>query len=385
MFFSHKNGSLILILDVQSSIVRGTLVHMHPESKPRVLFTHNVGIAYKQHARSSYIVKAALEAISECVGESLRYLSQIHNIPKPEHGLPRDISAVHYVLSSPWVVSQAKTVAQTFDKETPVSKGYILKLVADERAKMSEKGGEDIRVIEEKVFDVRLNGYSVASWESRTTKNLEVSFLSSLAGGRMIERFIEACERAVGKSHVRFHSSLFLQHIGISKIMPDRASYALVHVHGELTDVALIHAHSCTFFGSFPFGIHTIIRTMARELKIDEQTADSTLTLSTQGSFDVARTKKEAAITENMSDGWIGEFRKLLKSNPASSGIPHHVVISARSHEDFFIQSFKKAYQQSTLEALDMQQITPLVDYENSAEKLRLTGLYIIAIHSMEK
>ncbi|MBP6858446.1 MAG: hypothetical protein KBC33_01290 [Candidatus Pacebacteria bacterium] len=385
MFFSHPKSSLILILDVQSSIVRGTLVHMHATSKPHVVFTHSVGIAYKPHARSGYLVKAALAAVEENVAESLRFISQVHSIKNPTHNLPKHISAVHYVLSSPWVVSQAKTISQSFKKETSVTKADILKLVSEERAKMSQKDEHDIRVIEEKIFDVRLNGYSIASWESRATTQLEVSFVSSLAGGRMIERFIQACDRAVGKKSVMFHSSLFLQHVAIQKVVPDRASYALIHVHGELTDIAIMHAHSCIFFGSYPFGIHSIVRTIARELKVSEQTADSTLNLVTQKALDTAQSKKQASIVDNMSNGWIGEFRKLLKINPLACGIPHHVIISARSHEDFFMNSFKKAYPQSTLEVLDLDMMRAHVDFENTAEKLRLTGLYIIAIHSMEK
>ena len=385
MFFSRPKSSLILILDVQSSIVRGTLVHMHAQSNPHVVFTHNVGIAYKPHARSGYLVKAALAAIEESVAESLRFISQAHSIKNALHDLPRHIAAVHYVLSSPWVVSQAKTLTQSFKKETAVTRAYILKLVAEERAKMSEKDQHDIRVIEEKIFDVRLNGYSVTSWESRKTTQLEVSFVSSLAGGRMVERFIQACDRAVGRKAVSFHSSLFLQHIAIQKVMPDRATYALVHVHGELTDVAIMHAHSCIFFGSYPFGVHSIVRTIAREMEVSEQTADSALNLVSQGALDTVRAKKQAAIVENMSNGWVGEFRKLLKINPSASGVPKHIVISARSHEDFFIDSFKRAYPQSTFEPLDFEKIHALVGFESSAERLRLTGLYTIAIHSMEK
>lgn len=385
MFFSHKNGSLTLILDVQSSIVRGTLVHDHPEHKPRIIFTHSVGIAYKPHARSGYLVKAALAAIEETVSETLRFISQVHSIKNPNHDLPRHINVVHYVLASPWVVSQAKTVVQTFKKETSITKAYILKLISEERAKMSGKSESDLHVIEEKVFDVRLNGYSVASWEGRATNQLEVSFVSSLAGGRMTSRFIGACEKAVGKKSVFFHSSLFLQHIAIQKVVPDRATYALVHVHGELTDIAIMHAHSCIFFGSYPFGVHTIVRTIARELKVSEQIADSTLNLISQGALDDTRTKKQRVIVDNMSNGWIGEFRKLLKINPAASGVPRHVIISARSHEDFFIDSFKRAYPQSTLEKLNLEQMTQLVDFDNHVEKLRLSALYVIAIHSMEK
>lgn len=384
-FSSKRKGTLALILDVQSSIVRGSLVHMHPEHKPRILFTHSVGIAYRPHARSGYLVKIALAAVRETISEALRFISHTHSVNNINTDLPRHISSVHYVLASPWVVSQAKTVTQTFKKQTSITRAYILKLIAEERARMNGKSDQHIRVIEEKVFDVRLNGYSVASWEGRNTMNLEVSFVSSFAGERMIDRFIEACEHIVSRRSVSFHSSLFLQHTAIQKVVPERGTYALIHAHGELTDVAIMHNDSCIFFGSYPFGVHTIVRTVARELHVSEQTADSAINLLDQGTLDTARTKKQVAVIEHMSDGWIGEFRKLLRTNPSSSGVPHHAIISARSHEDFFIKSFKKAYPQSTASRLELDQIAHHVEYGPATDKLRLTGLYTIAIHSMEK
>ncbi len=381
MLFSHQKGELMLILDVQSSIVRGTLVYTQDQAKPLVLYTHNVIVPYKVHARSGYLVKSALTAIRETLDDVLTHL----HVRSSVQDIPHKISSVHYVLSTPWIVSQAKTLVYSFKENTIVDRQYIERLIADDRKKLISETGEDIRVIEEKVFDVRLNGYSVASWESRHTRELEVSFVVSVAGGRMIDRFVEACDHAVSHSKVHFHSSLFLQHVGIDFIMPDRPSYALVHVHGELTDVAIVNMHSCTFFGSFPFGVHTVVRTLAREAKINEQSADSLLRLSVQGVMDEHFANKEATIVENMSNGWIGEFRKLLRSNPSPISLPHLVIISGHSHEDFFIKCFKDSYPQHALEILAFETVYPYVDFDPHTDKQRLTGIYIVAIHSMEK
>ena len=380
MLFSHSKGESILILDVQSSIVRGTLVYTGEDAKHLVLYTHTVKIPYKPHARSSYLIKSALKAIEETIDDVLTHLSVRANV----QDIPKKISAVHYVLSTPWIVSQAKTLMSSFKDPIVVDKNYVMKLIAEDRNKLMTESGNDVRVIEEKVFDVRLNGYSVASWESKQTRELEVAFVTSVAGGRMADRFIEICDRVVSKNNVYFHSSLFLQHTGLQKIMPNLPNYALIHVHGELTDVAIVRTHSCIFFGSYPFGIHTIVRTLAREAKIDEQTADSLLDMSLEGSMDAKLAKKETAIIADMGDGWIGEFRKLLKSSPTSIVLPHHVVMSGHSHENFFMKNFKQTYPQSLPQLLTLENISPYVAFDTHAEQQRLTGLYIVAIHSME-
>lgn len=381
MFLSSSQGELILIIDVQSSVVRGSLVHKRPAAAiPSVIYTHNVVIPYKSGGGSDYLIKMALRGVQEVVQAIRANLQAEQNAET----LPRRISAIHYVLSSPWVVSQAKTISMTFKENIAISRAYITGLIWEERAKMTAKTGDDIRVIEEKVFDVRLNGYSVASWESKHTKELGVSFVVSIAGGRMIDRFIEAVESLVHrKDHVHFHSSLFLQHVGIQKIIPDSSDYALIHIHGELTDVAIIHGHSCSFFGSYPFGIQSMLRAIAEESKTTEDAAESILNLITKGDIDVNRAKNEAKAIEHMKQVWIEGLNTLLTTSPTPETVPIRVIISARSHEDFFVGSLRSAYPQSSPELLTIEEILPHVAYEPHAERLRVTGLYIMAIRGL--
>ncbi len=380
MFFSGSQNELILIVDVQSSIVRGSLVHLRAAAIPTILYTHNVSIPHKPDAGSAYLIKMALRGVEEIVQSVRANLQSELNAEE----LPHRVSSVHFVLSSPWTVSQAKTISNSFKEDTAISRAYVSAIIWEERSRMTSNAADDIRVIEEKVFDVKLNGYSVASWESRHTRELGVSFVVSIAGGRMIDKFIESVEQVVhNKDHIYFHSSLFLQHMSIQKIFPTVSDYALVHVHGELTDVAIIHAHSCSFFGSYPFGVQYVIRNIARETKTTEDAAESTLNLVMKNDIDSAQAQKESAAILHMKQGWTDEFKKLLKTSATPEAVPSKVIISARSHEDFFVESFKMAYPQSAPEILDLDHITQYVSYEKHAERLRLTGLYTMAIHSL--
>lgn len=382
MFFSSGQGELSLIIDVQSSIVRGSLVHFRHGQKPAILYTHNISIPYKPNSGSAYLIKFALRAVDDIIGVMS---ANIHNDSNSEE-LPRNISSVHYVLSSPWVVSQAKTISTNFKEDTTISRAYVSGLIWEERAKMTTAQNDDIRIIEEKVFDVRLNGYSVASWESRHTRELGISFVVSIAGSRMIDCFIASCEPIIRhRDHIYFHSSLFLQHLGIQGVIPDISDYALVHIHGELTDVAIVHARSCSFFGSYPFGVNTVVRSVAHDTQTTEEMADSTLNLYIKGDIDDGRAKKESVAIDTMKQHWMDEFRTLLKTSPTPEAVPRKIVISARTHEDFFIAAFKAAYPQAITEVLALDNILEQVSYGTHAERLRTTGLYAIAIHSLAK
>ena len=199
-----------MILDVQSSVVRGSLVLMTLSAKPIVVFTHNSNIPGKAQFDVNYLIKTTLAAVGETISSAEKYLNILKH-EKTLKPLPHKISAIHYALLSPWIVSKAKVMSIDFDKKTKISSQYISGIIEKERSKMLPKSDEPIELIEQKIFDVRLNGYSVSEWENRETDRLEVSFAVSMAGVRMIESFVRECRGVVSQSHVHFHSSLLLQ------------------------------------------------------------------------------------------------------------------------------------------------------------------------------
>lgn len=379
MFFSGSQGKLVLIIDVQSSIVRGTLVLTNEGQKVHIISTDKVHIPYKPDGGSAYLIKMALEASEEIIGRTRVYLNSHHTA----ENVPHSISAVHYVLSSPWIVSQAKTLSVSFKDDMTITQPYITGMIWEERAKMVSSTTDDVRIIEEKVFDVRLNGYSVASWESKHTRELGVSFIVSLAGGRMIDRFVDTASDLVKSSRVFFHSSLFLQHVGIQTVLPSFSTYALIHVHGELTDIAVIKSRSCTFFGSYPFGVHTIIRKLAEGLKTTDASAESTFAMLVKGDLDRANAAREFEVLDDLGSLWVRGLKELLATDTHAETLPGRIVVSSHSMDDFFKDILHATYTEATIEQLSIDEVSKHVTYDPSVDRLRLSGLYALAIHSI--
>ncbi len=388
MFFSSKKTKdrLDLILDIQSSVVRGALMLVRPGSPPRIIWTMSTDIPYRAQGGSAYIIKMGVRAVEETATAAHAYIRDTHG----KEPLPDRIDAVHCVLSSPWIVSRARTVSQTFPKETVITKARLGDIIKTERRELSGEGEKGLISMEEKIFDVRLNGYSVSVWEGVSAKNLEVSFAISIAGVRMIERFKEAAKRAAPREEIRFHSSLLLQYTGIGLALPARrpgmsvsGPYVLVHIHGELTDLVVTDGRSCIFFGSHPIGINTIIRKVAHALKISEPTADSLITLHEDGKLDLSNDRRAEKVLADVASGWKNECAKLLALVPAGH-LPDTSIMLARTHEGFFVKAMRETSGGMRVITMSADEFEPKVSFDPHAERLRLTILNAIAITSLE-
>jgi hypothetical protein len=382
MFFSSRNKKdrLDLILDIQSSVVRGSLMLIRKGAVPRILWTKNIDIPYRAHGGSAYLIKMAVHAVEEISGNAHIYLRD----NRSGELLPVRINTVHCVLASPWIVSRARTISQEFPKETRITRSCVADIIKAERSQMSSGNEDGLMSIEEKIFDVRVNGYSVASWEGNIAKNLEVSFAISLAGTRMIERFSHVISQA-GAYHkeVRFHSSLLLEYSGIGLALSINEPYILIHIHGELTDLVIADAHSCILFGSYPIGIHTVVRKVAHALNISDTIADSLIAIHESAKLDTVHNQAAIIAIGNVARRWRNEYTKLT-SLVLPGRLPDVSVILAHTHEDFFNVAMRETSGSMRVKNLSVDEFGAHVSFDPGAERLRLTMLYAVAIRSME-
>jgi len=381
-FLSHKpKDSLSLIIDIQSSVVRGTLIYLHGTDLPHIAWTSTIPIPYRPDEGSSYFVDSAVKAIETITGAVTTYVHTAHT-----HGsFPAHISKVHCVLSSPWIVSQARTVSQKFEKETHITRAFVKNIIENERATMKKSANDTMVAIEEKIFDVRLNGYSIAEWENNKSETFEVSFAISLAGTSTIKRFTESCTKAgVLEKHIDFHSSLLLQHMAIGEVLSLDDPYILMHIHGELTDIVISTGETCILFGSHPTGVLTLIRQLISKRGISESAGDSLLTLFETNQLDSTQGAQDIVSINEVTNTWMKKCMEIISLAPETYQ-PLRIIISSRFHEILFKKSVTETYPNVLTEILPTDELYKLVTFDTGAEKLRLTVLYLSAIIRLEK
>ena len=379
-FSSHKKiDSLNLIIDIQSSVVRGALILVKSDATPRVLWTSSSDIAYRPDGGSSYLVSSALQAIETISSSAHVFIHDAH----AHEAIPNHITGIHCVLSSPWIVSCARTVVQQFEKDTRIHSAHIHDIIAAERLRAVAKDGDAMVSVEEKIFDVRLNGYSVFLWKDVVARTLEVSFAVSMASTDTIKHFTEACKKSGFHGRVDFHSSLLLQQIGVGIIMPVHDSYILIHVHGELTDIVVANNQSCILFGSYPRGIRTVVRNITEKLSISDSAAESLLTLYENKQIDSQHGLRDIESVHTVGVDWNKDGDEVLALIPKNY-TPVQAIISSRSHEIFFKNEFESLHQHIVTEVLTTDTLFTHIKFDPQTEQLRLTALYMIAIQHLE-
>jgi cell division ATPase FtsA len=371
LFGKSPQGSLILILDIQSSIVRASVVHLQKDKLPTIVYAYTKNVPYRQNTGSGRIVQVTLDAIKEIMTGVHHFLetqaSKLH--------VPKKIREVHFALSSPWVISQAKTLTHTFKQPTEITEKLILDIISKERNSLIPENfqGNKVDIIEEKISNVRLNGYIIHDWKGKKSTDIEVSFSISIAGSNTADLLRSVC-MIVPRNRIYFHSSLLLQYIAIEQLIPSHSAYTLVHVHGELTDIAVIDHHSCIFFGSYPIGVYSVIRKVAKEGNTDVEVADSAIGIAEHA-------EPNAAVAAG-AQFWTNEFKKMFDSATPPILLPGRTILCGHVHEEFFRKSLKGAYPHMQPDILTLDEIKAFVTY-GTDDKIRLSGLYAMAIHSI--
>ncbi|MEY2664444.1 MAG: hypothetical protein RIT04_252 [Candidatus Parcubacteria bacterium] len=396
-------GALWALIDIQSGLVRGSLVLLNPGKPSRILYTTQHQLPHKTIASSAYITKMMLKGVSEVAAELSKkgFISAdvggTVDSSGQQFGYHGNLAGVHYILSSPWVISQTKTVKIAYDKPTVITQATVQGVI--DRARAELEAGEfnfDAISIEQKIFEVKLNGYSVGNYEGKTASNLEVSCAISVSSNKILEKIATHAQRSLHTKRFRYHSALLLEYAGLRSVLRDHQEYMVIHAHSELTDVVVVRAGMCAFLSSFPFGIFTVLRKIARTTRQTVSIADSTLALydhsnESSGSIPKSLSREEQIrlepVISAIGKGWIHDLHAALAHAGERMVIPRLIVLSAHSHLSFFKSELEKSAPVGSapaISALELPVIEPFVQYDPGQVRSLRMGIYTTAIANLE-
>lgn len=349
---------LSLVIDIRSDVVEGTLVNFPEKSSssdfvsPQIIYSASTHFPLKLHATSGErLTKMMLKSVEDLCGhishEAVKFSKE-------------KIGSVHYVLSSPWVISQSKTVKVQFENDTLITEGIIKNIIEEDRNALIENNEDDMIFIEQKIFAVELNGYPVQDYKGKVVKSLKVSFAFSLSSDRIIKKIREATSHIFHRHIEHFHSAILLHYLSSRvKILDDR-EYILVHVHGELTDIAVIKKGASAHIGSFPFGSSTLLRKVSHSFKDSLETAASTIALYEAGTLEKGQHKKVHDIVTPLMNGWYSGFSKSIE-------LPPHIV--SMSSGSPYLSLFKTTLEES--------------GYKVEVDQMSLSQIYVAALRNI--
>ncbi len=299
-----------LIIEIQSGMIRGAIVKDLKSGQPVFV---DVKVA------SIRSPKLMLETLVKVI-EELGHKHKVH--------------VAHIILSSPWISSFSKSIELHFEKEREVTENLILNIIKEENDKI-KKDLESCISIEQKIFEIRSNGYVVDNYESLSSENLGLSFVSTFSSQNLIKKINDIVEQAFSAKEIQYHSGLLLNSLAIRDFDSNKGEYIHINMHGEITDIIVIKNNKCLNISSFPIGIESLNRYMAHNLNQSEHIAKSTMKLGNEGKLGEEEQGRLDKFTNAFLETWIGQYRSLLESS-FGNNLPKDVYFLSYDHHNHF-------------------------------------------------
>lgn len=322
-FFSHvKEGKRNIILDIQSGLVRGALVIENDDGSSIILSVVTKSIPSTTRILNGvHLTKRILKLVEEVV----------EHLVKDADG--KAISIIHYILSSPWINSQLKTIKADYKKETEINSHVLADLIKSELKQGAE--GDTAR-IEQKIFEVKLNGYATTTLDSKKAHTLEASLATSFSSKSFLDKLHSAVQGIVPVRTATHNSALLMQYAALREILIEKHEYMYIHVHSELTDIVIVKNGLCKQIASFPFGIATFLRKITSSTKQSIESSDSLLSLFQGNKLSEAEKIAVQKTIEPLLHEWGEACMKSFATSFDVTAVPRTVYLSAHSHFDLF-------------------------------------------------
>ncbi len=400
-------NSLSLIIDIESGLVRAALVLYARSQVPRVLCTVSSPIVRKPKRTKLHddflgaMVRALNDVTTHLANKSLPELR--------EKGFTQVISKVNCVLSTPWIISKTKTVKINYGKETEITRELVKKIIDTEHQELENKfkadhaaSGDgslleyDLEFIEQKIFEIKLNGYAVANVYGKRAKEIEVSFAVTVSSKDILNQIHETIATTLNVVSIRgiygvnghyvdeYHSSLLLQYSAFRNLVKMRNDYIAAHVHNDLSDIIVVRGGVCSILASFPFGMSTFVKKTSSALNQPETLAYSALSMNAQQKLTPESHKEISSASDPIIREWASQFFQTLSTVSDLDQLPRTLILSVQDHFPYFEKALKDQRQGEslTITALDEVLLEKAVAYERGQDTNALVSMYVFALNS---
>jgi|GEM_PF-6443599 len=327
--------NFVLVVEMHSSSVKVSVVNMthgNPiQIQSEVICSSEMNFSLSQKS-NSYLV--SLKKMIELTTREFELYRQINSNNETKKNISK-ISSVQYVLSSPWILSQAHTVSVKFRKNEKITENFVNNILDKKDIKPSFHIKGDMQTIERKVLDVSLNGYPITDWKGKLASSVDITCIVSAVNTNLITDLQELCLNIVGTKSISFHSSLVLQYIASSSLSDPSFSVLIINIHGEITDVFGFSKQNGIFFGSFPIGYNTLVSRFSSATHQGKLASESVLSMHSSLNLDITHNHGSVKIIDKMLSQWKYECLEFVKVAFPQLHKPH-IFISSRKFVSLF-------------------------------------------------
>lgn len=306
LFKTKKNKyKTVAIFDIGSGSVGGAIVEIPTNISFLPVITSSFRIDIKTRSDSSF---------TEFMGSMLKSLDYIsHKLLHEKAGRPEEVFCV---LSSPWYISETRTIK--LDRSIPFifKRNVADKLLQKELSSLAnsykEKYGDDgvPDIIENNIISVYLDGKINENPIGKKCNSIQMNMFTSFSPSICINNIKNTIYKTFHEININFSSFPLSSYLAIRDKYVNSSSYLMVDISGEITDIGLVTDGILQSIISFPLGRKTFYKYLCDKLSIEQREAGEILSLYNNNNLIDKHHKKIVGVIKLFEKLWLESFSK---------------------------------------------------------------------------
>ncbi|MFA6158853.1 MAG: hypothetical protein WC763_04525 [Candidatus Paceibacterota bacterium] len=249
------------------------------------------------------------------------------------------IRHVAYIFSSPWSVSQTKTVTINKYDAFTFTRAMVNEIIEDSEKIFAKSIREDglsdlpggLSIIEKRVIHIALNGYQVPEPYGKKTRRADMSFFMSFAPKAVIDRISEVSMSTFHPRDTKIFSAPLVAFSVIRDSFHNTDDFVFLDVGGEISEVSVIKGGLILETISFPTGFRSLVRSVAADFFVTYTEAESLINLDASGHGDDSVRERLVPAVDRAAQAWSDAFHKALSGLSTRMSMPRELFASADS------------------------------------------------------
>lgn len=361
-FLSKKkqSRSLVLLLDIGSSSVGAAFVEIKKGSSPRFLASVRESIPFQGVLSSTTFLMAMMRTLDKVLVSI-----QLKNIQSVDKTKPLDIFCT---LSSPWFILKTRKLNISRPEEFEVNEQNLEEFIDQDIEILKKELKEalplnDIRIIERKIIQMKLNGYDIKNPYKQRTSNMEMLTTVGVSSNKVIKGIEGKLHRVSHHSAIHFGAFPLAVFNTIRDIFPTEKNLLFLDVTGEATDVSRMENDLLIGTVSFPYGKNFFIREISIRMKTIHEEAETLFSMFLRDELNSVRSTKIAEVISVAEKEWLSKFEKTLTKIAHKQALPSKIFFTTDTElAPFFSRLIAKATSELLLGAsFDVQYLDQLI------------------------
>ncbi len=341
-FLKRNKESYSLVFNIGSGSISGGIIKFTEKVGVDIVYYAKEIIPFQQEVsvpKHLDLMKSTLTTLAHKIqSEGLKGMGT-----KKDQSI--SIDRVFYVFSSPWSVSQTKTIRIKEPKVFKVTDGYLKRVIDEQEKKFQSDVLKSGKTIEKKIIQMKVNGYAVNDISNIFTNDLEISLFFTVVPEEILHIIEEAVSKVFNIKNVWCHSSALSILSVIKNLFPQKEDFIHIDISEEITDIAIVKDNIMTSSVSIPYGRNYFVREISKVLKVSEEVADSMIKMHCSKNNDELASLKLSVAIDAVSKSWLTSITDVLNSFKDKIYVPELIFLIANNDLCFFLKD--KLHKQS--------------------------------------